>query len=188
MKLRSLLVLVSASVLSVVCAAQQVSHQSGVFVSQTPFTLSDKDNEQISKLDAALPAKLQTQSFSDIQYLSDGLRVTGMLAVPRGPGKYPCIILNRGGNLEFGAWTHASFAGFVGPLVDAGYVVIASQYRGNAGGEGKEEFGGADVDDVLNLIPLSWFRSAGRYQSHWNVRREPRRFDDIPHACPDGSH
>jgi dipeptidyl aminopeptidase/acylaminoacyl peptidase len=172
----------------VVCAAQQVSHQSGVFVSQTPFTLSDKDNEQISKLDAALPAKLQTQSFSDIQYLSDGLRVTGMLAVPRRPGTYPCIILNRGGNREFGAWTHASFAGFVGPLVDAGYVVIASQYRGNAGGEGKEEFGGADVDDVLNLIPLSWFRSAGRYQSHWNVRREPRRFDDIPHACPDGSH
>jgi len=33
-------------------------------------------------------------------------------------------------------------------------VVVASQYRGNGGGEGKEEFGGADVDDVLNLVPL----------------------------------
>jgi dipeptidyl aminopeptidase/acylaminoacyl peptidase len=31
---------------------------------------------------------------------------------------------------------------------------VASQYRGNAGGEGKEEFGGRDVDDVLNLIKL----------------------------------
>jgi dipeptidyl aminopeptidase/acylaminoacyl peptidase len=30
--------------------------------------------------------------------------------------------------------------------------VIASQYRGNDGGEGKEEYGGADVNDVLNLI------------------------------------
>lgn len=35
-----------------------------------------------------------------------------------------------------------------------GYVVVASQYRGNAGGEGREEFGGADINDVLNLIPL----------------------------------
>jgi len=33
--------------------------------------------------------------------------------------------------------------------------VIASQYRGNGGGEGKEEFGGADVHDVTNLIPLA---------------------------------
>jgi dipeptidyl aminopeptidase/acylaminoacyl peptidase len=147
-------VLLPAIAMSVICVAQQDSRQSGVFVSQKPFTLSDKDNELISKLDAALPAKLGTQRFSDIQYLSDGLRVTGMLAVPGRPGTYPCIILNRGGNLEFGAWTHVSFAGLVGPLVDAGYVVIASQYRGNAGGEGKEEFGGADVDDVLNLIPL----------------------------------
>jgi dipeptidyl aminopeptidase/acylaminoacyl peptidase len=32
--------------------------------------------------------------------------------------------------------------------------VVASQYRGNAGGEGVEEFGGRDVNDVLNLLPL----------------------------------
>lgn len=32
-----------------------------------------------------------------------------------------------------------------------GYVVIASQYSGNGGSEGKDEFGGADVDDVLIL-------------------------------------
>jgi len=36
----------------------------------------------------------------------------------------------------------------------SGYVIVASQYRGNGGGEGKEEFGGKDVNDVLNLIPL----------------------------------
>ncbi|OGU77141.1 MAG: hypothetical protein A2V93_02225 [Ignavibacteria bacterium RBG_16_34_14] len=33
--------------------------------------------------------------------------------------------------------------------------MFASQYRGNAGSEGKEEFGGSDVDDILNLIPLA---------------------------------
>jgi len=35
-----------------------------------------------------------------------------------------------------------------------GYVAIASQYRGTDGGDGQEEFGGSDVNDVLNLIPL----------------------------------
>jgi len=35
------------------------------------------------------------------------------------------------------------------------YVVIASQYRGTDGGEGQEEFGGMDINDVLNLIPLA---------------------------------
>ena len=32
-------------------------------------------------------------------------------------------------------------------------MVVASQYRGVDGGEGIEEFGGKDIDDVLNLIP-----------------------------------
>jgi dipeptidyl aminopeptidase/acylaminoacyl peptidase len=33
-------------------------------------------------------------------------------------------------------------------------VAVASQYRGNGGGEGKEDFGGDDVHDVTNLITL----------------------------------
>ena len=33
-------------------------------------------------------------------------------------------------------------------------MVVASQYRGNDGGEGMEEFGGADVNDIFNLIPV----------------------------------
>jgi len=36
-----------------------------------------------------------------------------------------------------------------------GFVVIGSQYRGNDGGEGQEEFGGAEINDVLNLVPLA---------------------------------
>jgi dipeptidyl aminopeptidase/acylaminoacyl peptidase len=33
-----------------------------------------------------------------------------------------------------------------------GYVVVATQYRGNGGSEGTETYGGKDIDDVLNLI------------------------------------
>ena len=34
-------------------------------------------------------------------------------------------------------------------LAANGLVLMASQYRGNDGGEGLEQFGGADVDTVL---------------------------------------
>ena len=33
--------------------------------------------------------------------------------------------------------------------------MLASQYRGNDGGQGREEFGGKDVNDVLNLIKMA---------------------------------
>ncbi len=86
----------------------------------------------------------------DITYMSDGLKVKGYLAQPKAPGTYPAIIWNRGGNREFGLLQSSSLI----PYAQNGYVAIGSQYRGNGGGEGREEFGGVDVNDVLNLIPL----------------------------------
>ena len=89
-----------------------------------------------------------------ITYESDGLKVKGYIAIPKKKDKYPCIIYNRGGNKEFGKLTPAKAVFILAKTASWGYVVAASQYRGNDGGEGKEEFGGKDVDDVLNLIPL----------------------------------
>jgi dipeptidyl aminopeptidase/acylaminoacyl peptidase len=89
-----------------------------------------------------------------IVYLSDGLRVHGYLAEPRDGIELPVVIQNRGGNRELAALTDTSAAISLGTLAQNGYIVVASQYRGNAGGEGREEFGGADVNDVLNLIAL----------------------------------
>lgn len=89
-----------------------------------------------------------------IDYASDGLRVTGYLARPKAEGTYPALIFNRGGNRDFGALTDVGAANRLGRYASWGYVVVASQYRGNGGGDGKEEFGGRDVNDVLNLLPL----------------------------------
>lgn len=92
-----------------------------------------------------------------ITYMSDGLRVKGFLLQPKAPGIYPAIIYNRGGSLDFGSLTHgvASMGlGELARLASHGYVIAASQYRGNGGGEGREEYGGADIHDVLSLIPL----------------------------------
>ncbi len=97
---------------------------------------------------------LNTVTIEKITYLSDGLKVKGYLVKPKKTGTYPCIIYNRGGNKEFGKLTPRKALFILARVASWGYTVAASQYRGNDGGEGKEEFGGADVNDVLNLIPL----------------------------------
>jgi len=97
---------------------------------------------------------LNTVTIEKITYLSDGLKVKGYLVTPKKGGNYPCIIYNRGGNKEFGKLTSRKAVFILAKVASWGYTVAASQYRGNDGGEGTEEFGGADVNDVLNLVPL----------------------------------
>lgn len=89
-----------------------------------------------------------------ITYLSDGLKINGLMVKPRTKGNYPAIIYNRGGNRDFGALTIANGVMALGQIASEGYVVIASQYRGNGGSEGTEEFGGKDVNDVLILTEV----------------------------------
>jgi len=86
-------------------------------------------------------------------YNSDGLMVTGFVVKPKAKGDYPCIIYNRGGNRDRVSLLVGTAAVYMGKIASAGFVVIASNYRGNSNSEGKEEFGGSDVNDVLNLIP-----------------------------------
>lgn len=91
-----------------------------------------------------------------ITYESDGLKVKGYIAYPKDSSKkYPCVIWCRGGIGNAGSIDSFNAKGIFGQLASWGYVVFASQYRGNDGGEGKDEFGGSDVNDVLNLMPLA---------------------------------
>ena len=103
------------------------------------------------------------ESFTDfeckkIKYISDGLKISGFIWKPKNTKdkKLPLVIVNRGGNPGLSLLTPQSF---YYPYVTNGFVVIGSQYREADGGEGKDEFGGEDVNDVLNLIPLA--RSLG---------------------------
>jgi dipeptidyl aminopeptidase/acylaminoacyl peptidase len=91
----------------------------------------------------------------ELSYSSDGLRIVAYLLTPVKEGKYPCVIFNHGGNPSFNSLNRDSFVrGRNALLASSGYVVIASQFREHAGSEGHDEFGGHDVDDVLNLLPL----------------------------------
>lgn len=92
-----------------------------------------------------------------IIYQSDEYKVAGYIAYPlqQTEEKYPCIIWNRGGAKDRGHIDEFTAKGLYGKLASWGYVVIASMYRGSIKGEGVEEFGGKDVNDILNLIPLA---------------------------------
>ena len=90
-----------------------------------------------------------------IRYVSDGLEVVGFIVKPKEViSKSPVIIFNRGGNREYFKITEKTLK-YLSYLASKNYVILASQYRGNDGGQGHEEFGGKDVNDILNLIPLS---------------------------------
>jgi dipeptidyl aminopeptidase/acylaminoacyl peptidase len=89
-------------------------------------------------------------------YLSDGMKINGYIAYPKEINtKLPCIIWCRGGIGEAGIIDKFNARGIFGLIASWGYVVLASQYRGNAGSEGKDDFGGDDLNDILNLTDLS---------------------------------
>lgn len=91
-----------------------------------------------------------------IAYPSDGLRITGVMKVPRGDGPFPVVVLNHGyfapSAYTSGAGTH----GMADRLAAAGYLTLASDYRGLGGSEddGRGERGHRVeyAVDVLNLI------------------------------------
>ncbi len=90
-----------------------------------------------------------------ITYLSDGLKVKGYVAYPVKEGKYPCIVWCRGGVGNSGAIDEFNARGMFGKIAEKGYVVFAPQYRGNLGGEGYDEFGGKDLNDIFNITKIA---------------------------------
>ncbi len=85
-------------------------------------------------------------NFYFISYSSDGLVVKGIIVEPKADGEYPTVILNRGGNRTFGQLTIGTAVLFASKLAAAGYVIVGSNYRE------KDEFGGAEINDVLHLF------------------------------------
>lgn len=94
-----------------------------------------------------------------VQYLSDGLKVYGIVAMPVGWAEQkkntPLVLFNRGGNREFGRLFTCGISQVTMQFGHQGrYAVFMPQLRGVAGGEGYDEFGGADVHDALQLLEV----------------------------------
>jgi dipeptidyl aminopeptidase/acylaminoacyl peptidase len=87
---------------------------------------------------------------SRVSYISDGLTVYAYVYAPvRAQSPLPVIVFNRG------SWTWPEFAGeyltTFNRLADAGFIVVAPMYRGSGGAAGRDEMGGADLDDLMNV-------------------------------------
>ncbi|BDD03952.1 alpha/beta hydrolase family protein [Aureibacter tunicatorum] len=113
-----------------------------VDISQTPIW------ERISQDNELLPAfnHLNKLDLYFIAYQSDSLIIRGLMMEPKEEGKYPVIIFNRGGNRDFGQLSIGTLIMYTSKLAAEGYVVLGSNYRE------KDEFGGEEINDVLNLM------------------------------------
>lgn len=121
------------------------------FEEQTSFTKRFYSQAEYDRAKTKAPTECLK-----IQYLSDGLKVVGFLVKPRNSEgrRYPVVIYNRGGIQDIGKIDTPNILDFY-ELAANGFVVLATQYRGNDGGEGLDEVGGADVADVVTLASLA---------------------------------
>ncbi len=96
-----------------------------------------------------------------LEYHSDQFLVQAWGLQPKAaePQKRPVIIYNRGGNSALGRLDFVSVLRQLSPLAQQGFIVLASQYRGSVPQNqqiyGKDQFGGADVQDIHQLIELA---------------------------------
>lgn len=86
----------------------------------------------------------------EITYISEGLRVKGLLARPVTIKALSAILYLRGGLQSIGMVRPGRIAQFA----QNGFVVFAPYYRGNRGGEGRDEFAGTDRMDAINAIDV----------------------------------
>ena len=89
-----------------------------------------------------------------VSYPSDVLTVYAYVYAPAETPKtkLPVIVFNRG------SYTWKEFAGEYltefNRLASSGFIVVAPMYRGSGGAEGRDEVGGADLDDLLNVTSV----------------------------------
>ncbi len=114
--------------------------------------------EAVPHLDAYATRKAYQAAVADhrftmerVSYPSDNLTVLAYVYRPTvAPSRpLPVIVFSRG------SWTwpefHAQLLVMANRLARAGYVVVAPMYRGSGGAPGRDELGGADLDDLLNI-------------------------------------
>jgi len=132
---------------------------------------------------ARADARYVLQQFT---YVSDGLTVGAYLYRARevGLGRAPVIVFNRG------SYTRPN--GFAGEMLvmahrfaEAGFVVVAPHYRGSNGWAGRDELGGAELHDLMNL-PREIARIPGADASRLFLAGESRGGAMVYMALRDG--
>jgi dipeptidyl aminopeptidase/acylaminoacyl peptidase len=97
------------------------------------------------------PSPNPSVKLSIITYMSNGLKVKGLLAEPKEANEVvDGFLYLRGGIKNVGKVRPARIAQFAAE----GFIVFAPFYRGNQGGEGNEDFAGDDREDAFSAFRL----------------------------------
>jgi dipeptidyl aminopeptidase/acylaminoacyl peptidase len=98
----------------------------------------------------------ESLDYYKIRYNSDGYEIEGFIVKPKQKElkKLPAIIFCRGGNQSYGMLQPFHLK-MMADLSKRGFIVLASQLRGNISSEGFDEFGGEDNNDIINLIDIA---------------------------------
>lgn len=93
--------------------------------------------------------------FVRLFYNSDGYEVEAFICEPAADKKrkYPVIIYNRGGTGNYGKISESDFPDFYW-LAKRGFIVIASNYRFTGENGPRDQLGGDEIADVINLHRL----------------------------------
>lgn len=116
----------------------------------------------------AFPKKLfnhykKTIDCQTFVYDVDGVEVLGYVVKPKNAENLPVLIFNRGGNGNYGGMVFGALMRGLFPMAEKGFVIVGSQYRGTfkRNSEHKDEFGGADVQDVVKIAELAKYVEGG---------------------------
>ena len=156
------LLLSAGCALSVSCA-QEGPKENGAVIERKaysfpPYERAVKETDAENYADKADYEKAvgdEKFELEKLKYLSDGLKVVAYVYKPRQTGgrKLPVIVFNRGSGPR--GDIAPELVTFFHRLAAEGFVILAPMLRQSDGSEGRDELGGADVDDLMNVLPLA---------------------------------
>jgi dipeptidyl aminopeptidase/acylaminoacyl peptidase len=142
-------------------AAQQVTATTSVIRDVRPVAFPKYDAYPGIENYAPTPAEY-TRAVGDrdfvmerVTYRSDALEVYAYLyrpAVPPKSTRLPVVVFNRGSYVRDDFSPEVLMMG--NRLARKGYLVVAPMLRGSGGAPGQDEMGGADLQDVVNVLSV----------------------------------
>ncbi|PQA88223.1 alpha/beta hydrolase family protein [Hyphococcus luteus] len=91
--------------------------------------------------------------FEKLTYESDGFEVVAYLMRARNGGARAGVVFNRGSYIRNNA--APELLPLMHRMAREGFTVLAPMYRGSEGAEGRDEMGGADLDDLMATAALA---------------------------------
>lgn len=90
--------------------------------------------------------------FARFKYRTPNGLIEAVGVVPKTKKSAPVILYFRGGTRDFGAIEHRTIANIMLPLARAGFAIFGSQYSEGPNSQGKDEYGGKDMNDIPPLV------------------------------------